>query len=333
MKRLIPAAVGIALLGLTAAMAPAPAAAQPSQAAPAAQAWPAKPVRVVLPYPAGGNTDVIAREVMREVSARMGQQFVVDNKPGANGNIGTDIVAKAAPDGYTFAVVIGAFALSPSLSKSLPYSQRDLAPVSLMTRTSLVLVSSQELAPKTFEELVKAGRAKSQLTFASSGAGSAAHLLGVRFAKAADFKGAHVPYKGSTDAVNDLVAGRIDFMFDAVSAMGGLVRQGRLHALAVTGTTRSAQLPGVPTIGELGYPQLATSAWSGVLAPAQTPRTIINRLATEIAAALKAPAVKEKLAGISTDTVGSTPAEFEAFIAEETRTGAEAIRQAGIVPE
>ena len=276
---------------------------------------------------------MIAREVMREVSARMGQQFVVDNKPGANGNIGTDIVAKAAPDGYTLAVVIGAFALSPSLSKSLPYAQRDLAPVSLMTRTSLLLVSSQELSPKTLDELVKAGRGKNQLTFASSGAGSAAHLLGARFARAADFKGTHIPYKGSTEAVNDLVAGRIDFMFDAVSAMGSLVRQGRLHALAVTGSGRSAQLPSVPTIGELGYPQLATSAWSGVLAPAQTPRSIINRLSTEIAAALKAPAVKEKLASISTDTVGSTPAEFEAFIIEETRVGAEAIRQAGIVPE
>jgi len=331
MQRLISFALGITLLGLVSAMTPAPARAQPAGTAP--QSWPARSVRVVLPYPAGGNTDLIAREVMREVSARMGQQFVVDNKPGANGNIGTDIVAKAAPDGYTLAVVIGAFALSPSLSKSLPYTQRDLAPVSLMTRTSLLLVSSQELSPKTFDELVKAGRGKNQLTFASSGTGSAAHLLGVRFAKAADFKGTHVPYKGSTEAVNDLVAGRIDFMFDAVSAMGSLVRQGRLHALAVTGSVRSAQLPSVPTIGELGYPQLATSAWSGVLAPAQTPRSIINRLSTEIAAALKAPAVKEKLAGISTDTVGSTPAEFEAFIIEETRVGADAIRQAGIVSE
>ena len=296
MQRLIPAAIGITLLGLFCAITPAPAGAQPAGTVP--QPWPARSVRVVLPYPAGGNTDLIAREVMREVSARMGQQFVVDNKPGANGNIGTDIVAKAAPDG-----------------------------------TSLLLVSSQELSPKTLDELVKAGRGKNQLTFASSGAGSAAHLLGARFARAADFKGTHIPYKGSTEAVNDLVAGRIDFMFDAVSAMGSLVRQGRLHALAVPGRGRSAQLPSVPTIGELGYPQLATSAWSGVLAPAQTPRSIINRLSTEIAAALKAPAVKEKLASISTDTVGSTPAEFEAFIIEETRVGAEAIRQAGIVPE
>ncbi len=297
------------------------------------QAWPNRPVRVVLPYPAGGNTDLIAREVMREVSVRMGQPFVIDNKPGANGNIGTDMVAKAAPDGYTLGVVIGAYALSPSLYKTLPYGPKDLAPVVLMSRTSLVMVSSKEIAPKTFDELVKAGKASKKLSYASSGVGSAAHLLSARFAKAGDFPATHVPYKGTTDAINDLVAGRVDFMFDGVSAMGGLIKQGKLNALAVTGTGRSPQLPGVPSLSELGYPQLVTYAWSGLLAPAQTPRAIIDKLAAEVTAALQSPAVREKLAGISTETVGGTPAEFEAFIRDEVRVGAEAVRQAGITPE
>lgn len=303
-------------------------------AAPAlAQDYPNRPVRVVVPYSAGGNTDVIAREVMREVSARLGQAFVIDNKPGANGSIGTDLVAKAAPDGYTLGVVIGAFALSPSLYKSMPYQQRDLAPVSLLSRTSLVVVASQQAPYKDIAALMRNAKTQGPMSFASSGVGSAAHLLAMRFAKAADFPVTHVPYKGSTDAINDLVGGRVGFMFDAVSAMGGLIRQGRLQALAVTSAARSPLLPNVPSIAEAGFPQLVTYAWSGVLAPAQTPRAVIDKLSTEIAAALRVPAVREKLAAISTDAVGSTPAEFEAFIQEETRTGAEAIRQAGITPE
>ncbi len=295
--------------------------------------YPNRPVRVIVPYPPGGNTDVIAREVMREVSARMGQPFVVDNKPGANGTIGTDMVAKAPPDGYTLGVVIGAYALSPSLYRSLPYQATDLAPVALMSRTSLVLVASQQAAYKDVAALAKAGKAQGPLGFGSSGVGSAAHLLGTRFARATDIPATHVPYKGSTDAVNDLVAGRIGFMFDAVSAMGGLITQGRLQALAVTSANRSPQLPAVPSIAELGYPQLVSYAWSGVLAPAQTPRPVVERLSAEIAAALRVPAIRERLAAISTEAVGSSPAEFEAFIREETRVGAEAIRQAGITPE
>jgi len=299
--------------------------------APMAQVhYPERPVRIVVPYPAGGNTDVITRAVMKEVSARMGQPFVIDNKPGGNSILGTDIVAKAAPDGYTLLVVIGAYANNQWLYKSLPYGPNDLVPITQISRTSLVLVSTPQLAVSNMAEFLAAVRPSGQATYASSGVGSAAHLLGERFAQAAGFKATHVPYKGTADALNDLVGGRVGFMFDAVSALGPQIRAGKLNALAVTGSTRSAQLPGIPTLTELGFPQLVSYAWAGLLAPARTPEPIRQRLAAEIAAVLKTPELKDKLAAISTDAVGSTPAEFARFLADENRIGAEVIKSSGI---
>lgn len=292
--------------------------------------YPDRPVRVVLPYPAGGNTDVIARAVMKEVSARMGQPFVIDNKPGGNSILGTEIVARSAPDGYTLLVVIGAFANNQSLYKSLPYAPADLVPVTQISRTSLVLVSTPQLGTKTFREFLASARTADQVTYASSGVGSAAHLLGERFSQSAGFRSTHVPYKGTADALNDLVGGRVSFMFDAVSAIGAQIRGGKLNALAVTSATPSPQLPGVPSIAELGYPQLVSYAWAGLLAPARTPDAIRQRLAGEISAVLKMPELKEKLASISTDPVGSSPQEFASFLAEEVRVNAAVIQKAGI---
>ncbi len=312
------------------ALAVAIASALAAPAAPAQATYPERPVRIVVPYPAGGNTDVITRAVMKEVSARMGQPFVIDNKPGGNSILGTDIVAKAAPDGYTLLVVIGAYANNQWLYKSLPYGPNDLVPITQISRTSLVLVSTPQLAVSSMAEFLAAVRPTGQATFASSGVGSAAHLLGERFAKAAGFKATHIPYKGTADAMNDLVGGRVGFMFDAVSAVGPQIRAGKLNALAVTGSARSAQLPGVPTMTELGFPQLVSYAWGGLMAPARTPDAIRQRLASEIAAALQTPELKERLAAISTDAVGSTPAEFARFLAEENRIGAEVIKNSGI---
>ncbi len=292
--------------------------------------YPARAVRIVVPYPAGGNTDVITRAVMKEVSGRMGQPFVIDNKPGGNSILGTDIVAKAAPDGYTLLIVIGAYANNRWLYKTLPYGPDDLVPVTQISRTSLVLVSTPQLATKNMHDFLAAVRSSSQATYASSGTGSAAHLLGERFSQAANFKATHIPYKGTADAMNDLVGGRVGFMFDAVSAVGAQIRAGKLDALAVTGVTPSAQLPGVPTLVELGFPQLVSYAWAGLLAPARTPESIRQRLATEIAEVLKAPELKERLAAISTDAVGSTPAEFGRFLAEESRVGEEVIAKSHI---
>ncbi|MGV3569508.1 MAG: Bug family tripartite tricarboxylate transporter substrate binding protein [Ramlibacter sp.] len=293
--------------------------------------YPDRPIRVVVPYPPGGNTDVIARDVMRRLSARLGQPIVVDNKPGANSILGTDLVAKAPPDGYTLLVVIGAYANNQSLYKKLPFGPKDLAPVSLLTRTSLVLITSRPEI-KTVADLVREGnKPGAQLQFASSGVGSAAHLLGERFVRAAGIKSAlHVPYKGSTDAINDLVSGRVAFMFDAVSAMGANIRAGKLTALAVTGQDRSPLLPEVPSLREAGYPTLVSHAFAALLAPAQTPAPIVERLSREVAAVLADPELKTRLTAISTDPVGSTPAELASFLAEEVKVNGEVIRQLGV---
>ncbi|MNK91482.1 Tripartite tricarboxylate transporter family receptor [compost metagenome] len=297
-------------------------------AAIAQTAYPNRPIRVVVPYPAGGNTDIIARDVMRDLSVRLGQPVVIDNKPGANSILGTDLVAKAAPDGYTLLVVIGAYANNESLYRRLPYRAADLAPVSQLTRTSLVLVTASP-GVRGVDDLVRAGRdGSTPLSFASSGVGSAAHLLGERFARTTGMKGTmHVPYKGTADATTDLVSHRVGFMFDAISAMGPHIRQGKLTALAVTGQERSPLLPLVPSLKELGHPELTAYAWAGVMAPAQTPAAIVDRLSSELAAVLKGAELRTKLAAISTEAVGGTPAELAAFIARETQVNGDVIRQ------
>ncbi|MDM0086981.1 MULTISPECIES: tripartite tricarboxylate transporter substrate-binding protein [unclassified Variovorax] len=294
----------------------------------AQEAYPNRPIRVVVPYPAGGNTDIIARDVMKEVSARLGQPVVIDNKPGANSILGTDLVVKAAPDGYTLLVVIGAYANNEALYRSLPYKPADLAPVAQLTRTSLVLVTARP-GLRTLDDLVRSGGdAGAPQSFASSGVGSAAHLLGERFARTTGMKGTmHVPYKGTADATTDLVSGRVGFMFDAISAMGPHIRPGKLTALAVTGQDRSPLLPEVPSLKELGHPELVAYAWAGVMAPARTPPAIVQRLAGEIASVMKGAELRTRLAAISTEPVGSTPAEFARFIAQEAKVNGDLIRQ------
>lgn len=293
--------------------------------------YPAHPIRVVVPYPAGGNTDIIARDVMTALSARLGQPVVIDNKPGANSILGTDLVAKSPPDGYTLGVVIGAYANNGALYRQLPYRPGDLLPVSQLTRTSLVLVSAQP-GIDSLQALVAAGRDKAQpLTFASSGVGSAAHLLGEQLARGTGMTAVmHVPYKGSAAAAADLISGRIGFMFDAVSAMGPQIRQGRLKALAVTGQARSPLLPEVPSMKELGHPDLVAYAWAGVLAPKGTPARIVERLSTELAAVLANAQLQAKLADISTEVVGSRPADFARFLAQEEQVNGKLIRDLNI---
>ncbi len=292
--------------------------------------YPNRSIRVVVPYSAGGNTDIITRDVMKELSARLGQPVIVDNKPGANSILGTDLVAKSTPDGYTLLVVIGAYANNASLYKNLPYKMSDLVPVTQLTRTSLVLVTAQP-GIRSLQDLVRAGQDGGPVSFASSGIGSAAHLLGERFARSQQMKGVlHVPYKGSADAVTDLVSGRVGFMFDAISAMGPQIRQGRLTALAVTGQERSPLLPQVPSMKELGLAQLVSYVFAGVMAPARTPQPIVDRLSRELAEVLRNAELRAKLAAINTDAVGGSPAEFGAFLAQESKLNGDTIRQLGI---
>ncbi len=305
--------------------------ASPKAFADAISAYPERPVRIVVPYPAGGNTDIITREVAKRMSAKLGQSFVIDNKPGANSIIGTESVAKAAPDGYTLLVVIGAYANNFALYKKLPYSRADLAPISQLTRTSLVVVSGRPEI-KNVKQLVAAGNDKNApLTFGSSGVGSAAQILGERFAKSSGMSATqNISYKGSSEAVSDLLAGRVAYMFDAVSAMGAHIKSGKLTALAVTGEKRSPLLPEVPSLSEVGYPDMVAYAWAGMLAPAHTPKAIVDRLASTAAEVLKDPELISKLASISTDPVGSKPAEFDKFISSESEVNGKIIKALNI---
>lgn len=300
-------------------------------AAGAQQAWPTRAITVVVPYPPGGNTDVITRIVMEKLSGRLGQPIIVENKPGAGSIIGSNLVAKSPADGYTLLIAIPGFALNQAQNKGLPYGPDDLMPISLLTRTSLVVVTSSHLPVRSFDELLEYGRkATPPLTFASSGPSSLAYLLSERFIQATDIQQAmHVPYKGSADALVDLVGGRIGFMFDAVSAMGPHIEQGTVQALAVTGENRSPMLPDVPTISELGYPGLVSYAWAGMLAPAGTPASVAERLSRELAVVLHEPDVVARLAKLNTEPVGNTPAEFAKFLADEVAIGKEIFTRTG----
>ena len=303
----------------------------PAAFADSASGYPERPVRMVVPSPAGGNTDIIAREIAKRLSTKLGQSFIIDNKPGANSIIGTEAVAKAAPDGYTLLVAIGAYANNFELYKKLPYSRSDLVPISQLTRTSLVVVTGQP-GVTNLKQLVASGNDKNApLTFASSGVGSAAHLLGERFARSARMNSSqHVAYKGSADTVSDLLAGRVGYMFDAISAMGPHIKSGKLTALAVTGENRSPQLPDVPSIREAGYPDMVAYAWAGLLAPAKTPQAIVERLSSAASEVLKDPELVSKLAAISTDPVGSTPADFDKFLKSESEVNGKVIKALNI---
>ncbi|MGX5651845.1 Bug family tripartite tricarboxylate transporter substrate binding protein [Hydrogenophaga borbori] len=300
-------------------------------AAQADAGYPNRPLRVVVPYPPGGNTDDMTREVMKELSARLGQTIVVDNKPGANSIIGTESVAKSAPDGYTLGVVIGAYAINQSLYKKLPYTPQSLVPVSLMTRTALVLVAAPQM-PGAFKGFVALGqKGQPPLSYATSGKGGANHILGERFAVATGLRGAFdVAYKGSNEARGDLLTGRVQFSFDAIPTMEPHIAKGAVHALAVTSHQRSPQLPAVPTIGELGHPELVTYAWAGLLAPAGTPPAIVDKLSREIAQVMKNPEFQQRLARKGSEGIGGTPAEFSAFLREEVDTAGQIVRRLGL---
>ena len=294
--------------------------------------YPERQVRVIVPYTAGGNTDLIARTIMAELSRRTGQSFVVENRAGANGMIGTDIVAKAAPDGYTLAFVIPAFAYNQALYEKMPYTPSELTGVTMMTRVPVVLLVHPALAIRNVEELIAYTRANpGKLAFATSGAGSMQNLLTQELMVAAKSgEVLHTPYKASVDAFNDLLSGRVGLMFDSIPVTSSFMESGKLRPIAVSSIKRSPLLPQVPTLIESGYPGLSRYAWSGLLTPSATPKPIIDKLHRDITAVLQTPAVREKLEGMSAEIVGSSPAEFNAFLVQEVAKSKEVFGKLGI---
>jgi tripartite-type tricarboxylate transporter receptor subunit TctC len=297
--------------------------------------YPNHALRMVVPSSAGGGADIVARIVAPKLAERLGQQVVVDNRPGAGTVIGGEVVAKAPPDGYTLLMGVSTLATNPVIYKKMPYDAlRDFAPVTQIASLPNVLVVHPSLPVKTAQELIAFARAHpGQLSYGSPGNGTNPHLAMELFCSMAKLRMVHIPYKGSAPAVIDLVAGHITVM--AATALTGIphVRSGRLRALAVTSATRTNAAPGVPTIAESALPGYDAVQWYGVLAPVQTPADIVTKLHAEIARILQLPEVKERLLGDGADPVGNTPAEFARFIGAETAKWMKVARDAGIKPE
>ena len=305
-------------------------------AARAADAYPAKPVRFVVAFPPGGGTDIIARAIAQKLAERIAQQVVVDNRPGAGGNIGTDIVAKSAPDGYTLLMgSAGPLAINASLFGKMPFDPiKDLAPVTLAASTPNVLVVHPSLRAATVKELIALAKARpGEINFASSGHGTPAHLAGELFNSMAGVKMVHVPYKGAAPALADPLGGQVQLMFSTMPPALPHVKDGKLRALAVTSAKRSPAAPDIPTLDEIALPGFEANTWHGVVVPAGTPATIVARLNREIVAILHLPDVVERFSSQGAEALGSTPEEFAAYIRSETLKWAKVVRDSGAKAE
>lgn len=284
-----------------------------------AQTYPVKPIRFIVPFPAGAGTDILARAIAQKLNEAWGQPVTIDNRPGASTIIGSEIVAKAPPDGYTIIMASNNHAVNPALFAKLPYDTvRDFAPVARVAILPLVLVVHPSVPAKNVKELVALARSKpGQLNYASTGNGSPPHLGGEVFKQLAKLDLVHVPYKGSVPALTDVVGGQVSLMFANTLSTLPQVRAGRLRALAVGTTQRIAAAPELPTVAEAGVPGFDVSVWAGILAPAATPRDVIVKLNREIARIAGLPDVRKKLAAEGAELMSSTPEEFAAFIGAE----------------
>jgi len=301
----------------------------------AAQNYPAKPVRFVAPYPAGGVNDIVARVLGGRMSPALGQQWIVDNRPGRGGNIGTDFVAKSSPDGYTLVHGgMGSLTLGPFLSK-VPYdSVRDFAPITLTARAPNVLAVHPSLPVKSVKDLIALARAKpGALNYATPGVGSTPHLAAALFVSMTGVKMVHIPYKGGAPAATDLVAGQVPIGFAPIASLLPHIGSGRVRGLAVTGLQRSAALPNLPTVSEGGLGGFEMSPWFGVLAPAGTPADIVAKLNQELVKILRSPEVATQLAAQGVEPAHSTPDEFLAVIKGDLQKWGKVIGEAGIKGE
>ncbi len=317
------------LLGGSAAIGTA--AALPTPAAIAQDAYPSRPVRVVVPFAAGGGADAVGRAIADRLSESLGRPFVVDNRPGAAGNIGTEQVARAAPDGYTLLVVGPNHATNAHLFRQLPFDPvRDFAPISLLTSAPYVLVANPDLPARNFQDLLALARARpGALSYGSAGNGTAGHLAMELIKSMTGIDIVHVPYRGSPPLLADLVSGQVVVGFDNVLSSAPLIASGRLRPLAVSAARRAPALPEVAPIAEQGLPGFDVTVWQGLLAPAGTPQPIIARLHAAIRDALGAPTLRERLAALGVEAIGSTPEEFARFLAADLARWGEAVRRSG----
>jgi tripartite-type tricarboxylate transporter receptor subunit TctC len=296
-----------------------------------AQSYPVKPIRIVIPYPPGGGTDIVIRAVSGRLSEKLGQPVVVDNRGGATGTIGSEAVAHAAPDGYTLLAHTNAgITILPHLNKALPYDPiRDFAPVTLAASSPYLFVVNPKIAATTVAQLIALAKARpGELNYASSGNGASTHLAGLLFCQMAGVKMVHIPYKGSGPATTELLAGQVQMRFSSIPPVLPHVRSGRLRALAVTSAQRFSLLPDVPTVADT-VPGFEVESWYGVFAPARTPPAIIKRLNTEFAAALGSPDVKALLATDGSVVVASSPERFGAIVRAEYARWAPVVKESG----
>ncbi|HEY1289906.1 MAG TPA: tripartite tricarboxylate transporter substrate binding protein [Burkholderiales bacterium] len=301
-----------------------------------AQSFPSKPIRVVIPFVAGGSSDIVGRAIGSKFQELLGQPAVVENKPGANGAIAAEFVAKADPDGQTILVgSIGVFSINTALFKDLRYNPvRDFAPITLAVTTPNVLITKPGLAANSMKELVDYARKNpGKLSYCSSGTGSSDHLTAELLNQVAGISAVHVPYKGGAACQTDIMGGQVDISFQNLGAVTNYIRGNRMKALAVTAKARNPQLANVPTTGEAGFPALVVTSWQAAAAPAKTPREIVAKLNDAVVKALRSPDVRERMGQIGFDVVASTPDEFGRFMKEEVDRWTEVVKRGGIKPE
>lgn len=292
--------------------------------------YPARPLRMVVPYPAGGGTDTVGRMIAQRLAAALGQPVVVENKPGASGMLGNDIVAKAPPDGYTMLLAITALIQSPSLYRRVPYDvARDFTPVSLIARSSDLFVVPNRVPAMTLAEFVALAKTET-LSYGSYGNGTSSHLHGELFRRQARIELAHIPYKGAAPLVNDLLGGQVDSAFVDVTSAHAHLASGKFRVLGITGTQRYKGLPNVPTFSEAGFAGFEPNGWFGLFLPAGVPQEITTRLSAECARIARLPEVSQKLSGMGLQPAGSAPGELAAVIAADTPKWARIVRDADI---
>ncbi len=297
-----------------------------------AQAWPQKTLKIIVPYPPGGTSDILARAIGPGLTAALGQPVIVENKPGATGNVGADFVAKSPADGYTLLLGdIGSLAIAPSVVTTLPFEPvKDFAPVIMVAYSPHLLVLHPGVAAKDVKELVALAKAKpDSLNFAVSGIGGANHLAGIDFAQRAGIKWTYIPYKGGSQALTDMVGGQAQVMFNGMLATYPFVQSGKLNAVAISSAARFAAAPNIPTVAEMGYPGFETGSFQGIVAPAGTPPEVVNRLHAPIPAIHATPEMKDRLLKAGAEVRPQTPAQFGDFIRSERDRWAKVVKESG----